>query len=75
MKKPLFPRCKDAQTERHWGTTDHSVGEAEGRAKGLAGLALVRLVGRDPEGSMSYAEKFGFSLVDHAWRRYLMAFK
>lgn len=38
-------------------------------------LALVRPVGTDPEASMSYAEKFGFSLVDHEWRRDLMAFK
>lgn len=28
----------------------------------LLALALVRLVGTDPEGSISYAEEFGFFL-------------
>lgn len=55
--------------------TGHSLWENEDRDKRLAGLALVRLGGTDPEGSISYAEEFGFFFVDHGWRRDLMAFK
>lgn len=36
---------------------------------------MPKLVGADPEGSVNYAERFGFSFIYHGWRWDLMAFK